>query len=51
MLLLLVKQESCADPPTKAGDNSKCELLRARYFARLEENRQDLPQDTRFQIS
>lgn len=26
MLLLLVKQESCADPPTKAGDNSKREL-------------------------
>lgn len=50
-MLLLVKQESCADQPTKAGDNSKRELLRARDFARLEENRQDLPQDTRFQIS
>lgn len=50
MLFLLVKQESCVDQPT-AGDNSRRELLRARDFARLEENRQDLPQDTRFQIS
>lgn len=30
MLLLLIKQESCADQPTKAGDNSKRELLTER---------------------